>query len=145
MIPDDPMIRFIPRDNPYFASCSDACKQLRMRLKRLKKRLYEVPPPQDWRPLGYEWWCLQSTTWVLSFVQNDSRNRAKLNPNLCGIAIKFAPLFESKSAQNRNAKRYTKRDAKCDANWNETKGVFLVVNIEHWTLTIEHLCQERKL
>lgn len=64
------------------------------------------------REIGDRW----ATSGDAEMLQNDSRNQAKLNPNLCGIAIKFAPLFKSKSAQNRNAKRYTKRDAKCDAN-----------------------------
>ena len=61
MIPDDPIIHFgrvdvgITNAAIRGSRITNATERLRLRLKRLKKRLYEVPPPQDWRPLGYEW------------------------------------------------------------------------------------------
>lgn len=84
MIPDDPLIHFTKREDfriayaeikgyriaarPVGALVTDrdtrnapelfnanATELRRAKLKRLLKRLREVKPPPDWRPLGYEW------------------------------------------------------------------------------------------
>ena len=70
MIPDDPVIRFRKREDARISNAeirrgrisnapelfnADATERLRAKLKHLKKRLYEVKPPPDFRPFGYEW------------------------------------------------------------------------------------------
>lgn len=76
MIPDDPLIHFTKREDFRIAyaeikgyriaarpvgalatnrDARNATELRRAKLKRLLKRLREVKPPPDWRPLGYEW------------------------------------------------------------------------------------------
>jgi hypothetical protein len=61
MIPDDPIIRFGKHDTRITSaevkgsSTIDATDRLRSRLKRMNRRLHEVPEPKDFRPIGYEW------------------------------------------------------------------------------------------
>lgn len=55
MIPDDPIIRFNPKDDPEYSARKRASQNIRRVLHRLHRRVHEVKPPKDWKPLGYEW------------------------------------------------------------------------------------------